>query len=633
MPKVIDFGIAKATQARLTEKTLFTRLNQWIGTPAYMSPEQAGLGSLDVDTRSDIYSLGVLLYELLTGRPPFDTQKLLAAGYDAVMRTIREEEPPKPSTRLSTLTGEELSAVAAKRGAEPSKLDRSVRGDLDWIVMKALEKDRTRRYETANDFARDIERHLGSEPVSAAAPGLLYLASKFVRRNRPRLAFATLAIVAVALAVTVGKFGLYSLTEGQDFVAKGTNTVFAFARAGDTKSLTRLLDANPRLVHQRDSGGATPLDHAASAGSTNALRLLVACGALVDATNVTGLTPLGHADFVELLLAHGVRADTRDASGNTPLHMAVQSGNRTLVELLLAHGADIERRTSEGATALGAAVVMRAQELVQVLLAHDADPNAAALDGTTMLMVASQAGATNLMMALLDHGAETHAANQLGMTALLNATAGGSVDAVRLLLDRGAKSGDTDRHGNTLLLTAAKAGRVEMLKFLLELGASLADHDGERFTVLHGAVDHGHAEVVEFLLGRGLDVNSRSTNLYTPLHCAANAAFTNETQYVAVAGVLLAHGADANARTRESQTPLHRATDGGRRQILQVLLAAGADPNARDADGKTAWDLAKAFDDPGSRADVAARRKECAELLRKAASNFKPSQETQAPKP
>jgi serine/threonine protein kinase/WD40 repeat protein len=205
VPKVIDFGIAKATQARLTEKTLFTRLQQRIGTPAYMSPEQAGLGSLDVDTRSDVYSLGVLLYELLTGRTPFDTQRLLAAGYDAVMRTIREEEPPKPSTRLSTLKAEELSAVAAQRGAESAKLGRLVRGDLDWIVMKALEKDRQRRYETASAFARDLERYMNQEPVSAAAPSLGYQLAKFARRNRGALAtlaaFVVLLLTGTAMSV------------------------------------------------------------------------------------------------------------------------------------------------------------------------------------------------------------------------------------------------------------------------------------------------------------------------------------------------------------------------------------------------------------------------------------------------
>ena len=285
VPKVIDFGVAKATQARLTEKTLFTRFHQWIGTPAYMSPEQAGLGSLDVDTRSDVYSLGVLLYELLTGRTPFDTQKLLAAGYDAVMRTIREEEPPKPSTRLSTLAEEELSAVAAKRGAEPAKLNRLVRGDLDWIVMKALEKDRQRRYETASAFARDVQCYLEQEPVSAAAPNVFYVSGKFIRRNRSRLAFAGLALVAAILAIGGGRILLDNRAKDRAFQATSTNAVFALAESGDAKALARQLDANPRLVNERDAEGSTPLFYAAGAGATNTLRLLLARGAAVDATN------------------------------------------------------------------------------------------------------------------------------------------------------------------------------------------------------------------------------------------------------------------------------------------------------------------------------------------------------------
>jgi TPR repeat protein len=201
VPKVIDFGIAKATQATLTAQTLFTGLNQRIGTPDYMSPEQAGLGSLDVDTRSDIYSLGVLLYELLTGRPPFDPETLLAVGYDAVMRVIREEEPPRPSTRLSTLTEEDLTAVAAKRGSEPAKLNRLLRGDLDWIVMKALEKDRTRRYETANGFADDLRRHLDNEVVLARPPSTAYRMKKAWRRNKVWLSAAAVVLAALILGV------------------------------------------------------------------------------------------------------------------------------------------------------------------------------------------------------------------------------------------------------------------------------------------------------------------------------------------------------------------------------------------------------------------------------------------------
>mgnify|MGYP000916168451 FL=1 len=166
VPKVIDFGIAKATGGGLTERTLFTGFHQLVGTPLYMSPEQADLSSADVDTRSDIYSLGVLLYELLTGCTPFDPETLRQAAFDEMRRILREEEPPRPSTRLSRL-GETLSTVSARRGSDPRRLDRAVRGELDWIVMKALEKDRRRRYETANDFAADVMRFLTDRPVEA----------------------------------------------------------------------------------------------------------------------------------------------------------------------------------------------------------------------------------------------------------------------------------------------------------------------------------------------------------------------------------------------------------------------------------------------------------------------------------
>ena len=201
IPKVIDFGIAKAINQKLTEKTLFTRYAHIIGTPAYMSPEQADLGDLDVDTRSDIYSLGVLLYELLIGTTPFSEEELRKAGYLEMQRVIREQEPPKPSTKLSTL-GKTLTDIAKYRDSTPDLLTKAIRGDLDWIVMKSLEKDRSRRYETANMLALDIRHHLENEPVMAGAPGTTYRVQKFLRRHSSQT-IAALALLVIAGAVAV----------------------------------------------------------------------------------------------------------------------------------------------------------------------------------------------------------------------------------------------------------------------------------------------------------------------------------------------------------------------------------------------------------------------------------------------
>jgi serine/threonine protein kinase/tetratricopeptide (TPR) repeat protein len=257
LPVVIDFGIAKATtNQRLTDKTLFTAFEMLIGTPAYMSPEQAAFTGVDVDTRTDVYSLGVLLYELLTGSTPFDTEALLKSGLDEIRRVIREEDPARPSARLSRMKGESLTVVAQYRGSEPPRLIRTIRGDLDWIAMKALEKDRTRRYETANDLALDVKRLLENEPVSARPPSSLYKFQKTVQRNK--LLFLGIGVITAILVSSL--IVLSTLLEKERHAHQQSQQVTqiledmlkgaapSVAQGEDTKMLREILDRTAERI-------------------------------------------------------------------------------------------------------------------------------------------------------------------------------------------------------------------------------------------------------------------------------------------------------------------------------------------------------------------------------------------------
>jgi serine/threonine protein kinase/Flp pilus assembly protein TadD len=250
VPKVIDFGIAKATSGeRLTDKTVFTAFHQFIGTPAYMSPEQAELTNVDIDTRSDIYTLGVLLYELLTGLTPFDASELLQAGLDEMRRTLREKEPARPSTRLSTLGADQLTATARLQGLEPPKLINLVRGDLDWIVLKCLEKNRARRYETANALLIDIQRHLSHEPITAGPRSRLYAFQKTIRRHK--VGFAAAAAVLLTLFLGLG-IATWSLAKERQ--ARRRADIEAAKSSQTARVLENMLGGiDPKMAQERDT--------------------------------------------------------------------------------------------------------------------------------------------------------------------------------------------------------------------------------------------------------------------------------------------------------------------------------------------------------------------------------------------
>jgi Leucine-rich repeat (LRR) protein len=337
VPKVIDFGVAKATQSqRLTDLTLFTQFEQMIGTPLYMSPEQAEMTSLDIDTRSDIYSLGVLLYELLTGRTPIDTATMAQAGMDEIRRLIREVDPPRPSARVKTLDGNELTTAAKRRHTDPSHLPKSLRGDIDWIVMKCLEKDRKRRYETANGLAADLQRHLRNEVVIARPPTAAYLLGKLIKRNK--MAFVAAAAIAASLAAGMGAT-VWQLAQTRRALSDLRATAPAFVEQARALAAKERFDEAIEKVNYAINLQPEMVDYLVAKGDLLQcqLKLPAAAAAYREALRVKP----GHARAEasaklcdELLAAKPTDDGKLTRESLARLHVAMQQQQRPAVELM-----------------------------------------------------------------------------------------------------------------------------------------------------------------------------------------------------------------------------------------------------------------------------------------------------------